>query len=174
MMEVMRGDRRGLESSAGGAGRVLRAPVSKGGILPEVPWEMRGAEGSGVDRARATGAAASFGGCSFESAHGERETWEPGRCLRPFLQVHRVRALSPRRAERRGSSGERRMSLLPSLQASPRACEALQLARSFRGASGLFQHRPVSSKSWTLSPEAWSSPRHHAHSVTHLHAWVYL
>lgn len=71
------------------------------------------------------------------------------------------------------------MSLLPSLQASPRACEALQLARSFRGASGLFQHRPVSSKSWTLSPEAWSSPRHHAHSATHppcahLHAWVYL
>lgn len=32
MMEVMRGDRRGLESSPGGAGRVLRAPVSKGGI----------------------------------------------------------------------------------------------------------------------------------------------
>lgn len=99
MMEVMRGDRRGLESSPGGAGRVLRVPVSKGGILLEVPWEMRGAEGSGVDRARATGAAASFGGCSFESAHGERETWEPGRCLRPFLQVHRVRALVGRRGE---------------------------------------------------------------------------
>lgn len=89
------GDRKGLQSSRGGAGRALRAPVSEGSICRR----RRGKCGARSGAHPGSRSSRFLWGCSFESENGERETWEPGRCLRPFLQAHRVRALVGRRGE---------------------------------------------------------------------------
>lgn len=56
---------------------------------------------------------------------------------RPLLETLSTGAQSRSpKAERRGGCGDRRMSLLLSLRASPHVCEVLQPARSFRGTLG--------------------------------------
>lgn len=149
-----------------GAGRVLHAPVSKGGIC-------RRCRGKCAARSRAPPGNQSsrfLWGCSFQSANRERETWEPGRCLRPCLQVHRVGALRLRgegAAETEGCPCCSPSKHLPTRVrfSSPHAVSAAP--------SGLFEHRPTPSRSRTLSPEAWTSLRHHARIAPHL-PWVYL
>lgn len=120
VMEVMRADRTGFDSNlvepAGGArGNARRGAEWIALGQPEQPLPL---------------------GLFLR----KREWGNRNMGARPLLETFPTgaRRTSPRRAKRRGSSGERRMSLLHSLQASPHACEALQSPRSSRGSSGLF------------------------------------
>lgn len=108
MVEVMQVTGGGLESSHGGAGRVIRAPASKGGICPRCRGKCaarRGAEWSAPGQPERPLPLGLF--------LREREWGKENVGARPLLKTlpAGAQSTSPRRAKRRGSSGDRRMSL---------------------------------------------------------------